>query len=203
MTQSKRPKRTRKSDRLLVPGATKTEIMCDHAIAPLDRLALEMDMIWGIDQLPERVSSEMASRYGAAMAHLNECIAEGDPEKCTAAVANCMRGLKAMDAEARASGATPATGEFWEYELESDDERPAFRFAIMRDGYEWQTAKAKRPDLEFYTLREVAIALRVHAKSKVVDAVRENFPAAEITNIKLTKPKPDYRNGGDDIGDLF
>ena len=50
--QTKRPRRERKADRLMSPDATKAQIECDYAIAPMDRLALEMDRKWGIDRLP-------------------------------------------------------------------------------------------------------------------------------------------------------
>jgi hypothetical protein len=102
--QTKRPRRERKADRLMSPDATKAQIECDYAIAPMDRLALEMDRKWGIDRLPELVTPEMATRYGQAMAHMNECIRLGDPAKCVAAANNCIRGLHAMDAEATKLG---------------------------------------------------------------------------------------------------
>ena len=196
MTQTNRPRRKKKADRLLNPGSSKDEIMCDYSIAPMDRLALEMDRKWGIDRLPEIVSPETAQRYGVAMAHLNECLESGDPEKCKAAAEGCMRGLQFMDAEATANGKPQAAGEFWEYELK-EGEQP-FRFAVMADPYEWQASKAQRPDLQFFTMREVALALREYAKSKMVTEAQKHFPQAEIVNIK-TRPPVDYANGGDDL----
>jgi hypothetical protein len=192
----KRPRRQRKSDRLLCPDATAKEIQCDYSIAPLDRLALVMDHKWGIDRLPELVSVEMAQRYGTAMAHLNDCIREADPAKCAAAAQNCMRGLNAMDAEATAAGQPQASGEYWEYELPATDGNPPFKFAIMRDGFEWRTAQAVRPDLEFYTMREAAIALQTYVRSPLLSEVKKQFPASEIIKIK---PPVDFAAGGDPI----
>lgn len=193
----KRPRRQRKGDRLINPDSTKAQIECDHAVSPFDRLALEMEMVWGIDQLPTLVPPEMARRYGAAVAHLNETIRESDTAACVAAVENCCRGLRTMDATAREAGAQPATGDFWEYELEAEPGREAFRFAVMRDSHEWQTSKAKRPDLEFYTLREVAIALQAVAGKFAVSEVKDKFPAAEIT--KVTVDPVNWDLGGDKI----
>lgn len=196
MAKSRAPRRKKKADRLLNPGSTTDQIKCDYALAPLDRLATEYELLWGIDRLPELVSVETAARYGAAMAHLNECIASDDPVLVAAAAENCIKGLRFMDAEARANGSEPATGEFWEYRLEADEYAPEFKLAIMRDGMEWQTAKAKRPELEFYTMREVAIALRFYAQNKLVMATKDTFPGAEIVKIsnprkivKISKPK--------------
>jgi hypothetical protein len=165
----------------------------------MDRLALEMDRKWGIDRLPEIVSVETAQKYGKAMAHLNECIREADPIKCAAAAQNCIRGLNAMDAEATAAGKQPASGEFWEYELPGMGGAPAFRFAIMADKAEWRTAQAERPDLQFYTMREVAIALQLKLNSPMVDALKDAFPGAEVQSVRPAKTKPpvDYANGGD------
>nr|WP_309504315.1 hypothetical protein [uncultured Roseovarius sp.] len=173
-----RPRRAQKGDRLLSPGARKDEIMCDYALAPFDRLATEMDMFWGIERLPELVSPETAQKYGAAIAHLNECIEQAKPDECRAAAENCIKGMQVMDAEARANGATPASGDYWEYEVDG------FRFAVMRDGREWQTASAARPDLRFFTLREVGVALQaLRLDNPIFAEVTKHFPKAQITSI--------------------
>ena len=162
----------------------------------MDHLAREMDAKWGIERLPELVSVATAQKYGVAMAHLNQCIQDSDPAKCAAAAQNCIRGLQAMDAEATAAGKQPASGEFWEYELPGSPE--PFRFAIMRDGAEWQAAKAKRPDLTFFSMREVATALQAKMNSPMIQEVKEHFPGATITRLK-PNPPVDYAAGGDAI----
>ncbi len=80
----KRPLRKKAADRLIHEQMAREQIMCDYAIAPLDRLAIEMDNKWGIDRLPEIVSPATAARYGAAMAHLNASIEKADPAECQA-----------------------------------------------------------------------------------------------------------------------
>lgn len=52
--QIKRPRRQRKGDRLLNPDARRAEIETDHAVAPFDRMAEQMDVfgftkVWGFD----------------------------------------------------------------------------------------------------------------------------------------------------------
>lgn len=181
--RTQRPRRERKGDRLLNPGSSKAQIECDYGIAPLDRLASEYDMKWGIDRLPELVTPELAARYGAAMAYLNECIDAQDPAKCVDAAGNCIRGLHAMDAEATRLGRTPATGDFWEFDMEG------FKFAILRDGVEWQTAKDARPDLKFYTLREVGVALKALSLDHPMFAeIKKTYPKAEISGIRERTP---------------
>ena len=186
--QNKRPRRERKGDRILNPDATKAQIECDYGIAPMDRLAEEMNVKWGIDRLPELVTPEMATRYGAAIAHLNDCIREQDPAKCAAAANNCIRGLHAMDAEATELGHQPASGDFWEYELEGENGQPPFRFGILKDDAGWKTAKSKRPDLEFYTMREAAIALRTKIKTAPIEAIKDAFPGASVVEHRPPTP---------------
>lgn len=199
MTQKRpsRPRRQKKSDRLLCPDATKNEIACDFGLAPFDRAALEMERKWGIDRLPELVSVETATRYGHAMADLNAAIEKSDPAAVTACANNCIKGLGVMDAEATARGAQPASGDFWEYRLEDGNPEP-FHFAIMADDKEWMQAKGKRPELMFFTMREVAIALQAYTANKLFAAVKEKFPQSEITSIKTREPV-DWAAGGDDV----
>lgn len=192
-----RPRRKKKSDRLLNPDATRDEIACDHAVAPFDRAALHYEKIWGIDRLPELVSPETAARYGYAMADLNAAIESCDPEAVAACVNNCIRGMEVMDAEATARGAEPARGDFWEYRLEDGNPEP-FHFAVIEDSAEWVQAKDKRPELQFFTMREVAIALQAYTASKLFAAVKEKFPQSEIVKI-TNKPKVDWKAGGDTI----
>lgn len=180
---TKRPRRQKKGDRLLSPGARRDEIETDHAVAPFDRMATRMDVRWGIDRLPSLVSPELAARYGAALAYLNECIAENDPAKTAAAVNNCLRGMEAMDAEATKLGQPQASGDYWEYDLDG------FKFGVLKDGAEWRTAQAARPDLKFYTMREIGVALKaVSLDNPMFAEIKKSFPKSEVTKIKPTTP---------------
>lgn len=197
MTSPQRPRRKRKSDRLLNPDSTKNEIACDHAVAPFDRKALEMERKWGIDVLPSLVSAETAVRYGHAIADLNAAIEKGEPAGVVACVNNCIKGMAVMDAEATTAGHHPAAGDFWEYRLEDGDPEP-FHFAVIPDNAEWMQTKNRRPELVLYTMREVAIALQAYTSNKLFAAVKEKFPKSQITKIKNREPL-DLKNGGDRI----
>lgn len=177
------PRRQKKGDRLLNPGARKEEIQCDYGVAPLDRVAREYDRKWGIDRLPELVSPETAEKYGYSIARLNEALEATDPEQCKAWAAVCIRGLHAMDAEAAKAGRLPASGKYLEHEHEG------FKFGVLFDGAEWQTAQAERPDLKFYTMQEVAVALKaVNLDNPLFAEAKRAFPKAEVTNIKMRTP---------------
>lgn len=184
--QSRRPVRQKKSDRLLHGDKQPDQIMSDFALAPLDRLALDMDRKWGIDMLPELVSAETAMKYGSAMTKLNLALRENDPAMVRERAEIAMRGLVAMDKEAQSLGAQRASTDVWEVDVDGEV------YGIMRDGRSWQTVKEQRPDLELVTLREVGIALQYWHQNRMVKSVKETFPDADFitTNKSLDDEIP-------------
>ena len=191
MNKPARPRRQGKGDRLLTPDASSAQIRCDHAIAPFDRAAREFDHQWGVDRLPELVSPATAERYGSAIAKLNAAVEAEDPELCAHKAAVCIRGLQAMDAEARAAGHKP-TADFWEFDLEG------FRIAILRETGDWTVVQRERPDIQaVYSMREVAVMLR---DLKSLNVVKAEFPGAEVKKITAKSlPKSFYEAGGDPL----
>lgn len=174
-----KPYRQNKVDRLINPGAKPHEIRCDYAVAPLDRVALDMDRKWGIDRLPSLVAPAMAEKYGAAMAHLNSAIDENDPAKVADAANNCMRGLAAMDAAATAAGHKPITPLVWEYELDGN------RFGVVQSSGDWPAVAVTHPGLTTYTLREVALALASYKNALPInESVKAAFPGAQISAVR-------------------
>ncbi len=164
-----------KFDRLLAPGATAAELRCDYAVAPYDHACREAERTWGIDRLPELVTPELAARYGAAMAHLNDCINEGDASKVAAAAANCVKGLAAMDAEARRLGHSPAPADVLQFVHEG------VRYGIIRRVEDWPPIAAAYPDLTLVSLIEVGNALAAYRQAPVAAAVHAAFPGAVVT----------------------
>lgn len=176
-----RPKREKKADRLLGHQASMQEIQCDYALAPFDRMARAMELKWGIGVLEELVPPEMAMKFGSAMAKLNEAINAGDPEMTAARAAVCMRGLEAMDREARGSGAAPASDDVWIVEADGH------QFGLMKDARAWQRVQDKHPDIELVSNREMVLALLQYKGSvarEALEIAKQSFPDAEITAIK-------------------
>lgn len=171
-----RPQRHKKGDRLTYPGASAEEVRCDYALAPFDRAALDSERVWGIDRLPGLVSPELAERYGRAIAHLNDRIAAHDPEGTAAAATNCVRGLAAMDAAARAAGHAPAPADVWQVEVGGKI------CGIIREAGDWPTVEAATAGLRLYTLHEVAIAL--DALGQAVAAAKDAFPGATVAAVR-------------------
>lgn len=184
---TKPPLRKPKFDRLMNPGASAAELRCDYAVAPFDRVALDMERLWGIDRLPELVSPELAERFGRAMAHLNDCMNNEDPTATAAAAENCIRGLKALDAEARRLGHQPVTPEVWFVEQDG------YRFGIIRDVTEWPPVAAAHPGVTLYTLKEVATALLAHRSAlPAIDAVKAAWPGTQIAAVRQRSETEEY-----------
>lgn len=186
MTQKpKRPTRQKRGDYLIDRDATQTEIQCDKAVAVMDRLATQFDKKWGVDRLPELVSIETAQKYGSAMHKLNTALASKDPAEVAKRAQVCMRGLAAMDREAEAAGQPQASAEYWEYDIDG------FVFAVMKDEAHWMACQEARPDLRFFTMREIGVALKaLRIDNPIFAEVKKHFPQAQIDSIaERAKPQ--------------
>jgi hypothetical protein len=181
---TKKPTRKRKSDRLIHPNTRHEEIQCDFALAPFDRMAVEMDKKWGVDVLVELVSPETAAKYGSAMAKLNAAIEAHDPAMVAARAAVCMRGMQAMDAEATAAGKQPASDDVWILAFNGK------QVGLLKDGRAWRQVQAKHPDLQLITENDVILALEAMEASslgKMKQMIQDGFPQAEVTGFKFKK----------------
>jgi len=189
-----RPRRTKKSDRLLAYDAKNEERQCDYGIAPFDRLATKMENKWGIDRLPELVSPDTAARYGRLMADLMDAMGRADAAEVSRLAQIGIRALHKMDEEATAAGHT-TDPEIWEMEVDG------FRFCIIRDNRQWPELKKQRPDLVFYTEREVALALKAFGEVGIIEATKKAFPGAEVQKVTPIKEVDHdfWEKGGDEI----
>ena len=153
MTYRTSIKRRRQGDRLLTPDGPPVLAACDYAVAPFDRAALDADQTWGQDRLPELVSPETAARYGAALGKLNAAIRSNDEAEVIARVNVCIRGLAAMDKEARERGHKPLSPTYWQGVINGR------RVAIVREPGDWPVVARELPGASIYTLDEALRAL--------------------------------------------
>ena len=179
---ARRPRRQKLGGSLVTPDARAEQIACDHAVAPFDRRATEAERTWGIDRLPELVSPETAAKYGSALAKLNAAINASAPDECAARAAVCIRGLAAMDAEARAAGHTPMPSGFWMYEQDGD------QIIVAQDVRDWPLIEAMHPGVAIFSMREVFNALEAYGQTVV--AVKRHFPGAEVKSVKPIDKEP-------------
>lgn len=176
MTKHNARQFARRRDPLVHPGATSDEMAIGNALAPFDRAVRETERTWGIDRLPELVSPESAAKWGSAVGKLNAAIEAGDLADVTARVGVCLRGLAALDAEARAAGHQPIKAEAWEITVDG------VTCAILKDDAAWPKYAETRPGVRVYSLREVSHALAAYGG--MVAAVKDNFPGARVTAVR-------------------
>jgi len=176
-----KPRRERKSDRIIHPGASATQIKCDYALAPFDKIARDMDHKWGIDRLVELVPTDVAAKYGSAMAKLNAAIDAQDSDEVSIRASVCIRGMQAMDQIASQTHGEPPTAQVWVVEADG------VSFGLMRDPRAWQRAQEAYPKLELITEREMVLALTMYRCSlskEMIDAAKAAFPGAEVIEIR-------------------
>lgn len=181
-----KPLRQRKHDRLLnVSDTTRDEMAVDHAVAPFDRAVRESDRIWGTDRLPELVSPETAAKYGRTVSSLNAAITANDAERVADRAAACIRGLAAMDAEARSAGHQPLRSGVIVGDLDG------WRFGILPDMEMWTVAEQEHPGLPCYSLREIGLLIRAaEGNHPLMEAARQAFPGSEIVAIRPQRSGP-------------
>lgn len=179
--------RERKSDGLLGGSPSPAELRIDYLLAPLDRARRECNARWGIERIFELVPYDMLDRFASASSRLSKAVDERDIDEVKERVSILLRGYAALDAAALEAGHIPGDLAFWEYELED-----GFRFAIIPDVEDWPKMAAARPDLKFFTMREIANLLRDLEASPTFRAARAAFPGAEISGIvpRSTPPVP-------------
>lgn len=193
MTSQPRPKRQRKSDRLLAPGATRQQIECDFAIAGFDEAARMMERKWGIDRLPAIVSAETAAKYGRAIGMLNEAIEAENVAEVIRIAAACQRALAVLDAEATEAGHQPVAAKFVQCEYDGAI------FTIVQDIADLETYQKSENEIVF-TAREFAVAMKaLKLDGGLVAAVKEQFPQAQLADIHSRLPEDFWQNGGDPI----
>ena len=181
-------------DRLLAPGATPQEIAADYATKPFDLVARQMEARWGIDRLIELQDPAIAQKFGQRIAELNEALNAGNPEEAARISAICIANLRRMDELATAAGHQPMPPEVWEIDLDGE------RVTILRDGNLWPVLRAIRgDDAKFYTLREIAVALRDLKQGGWIDRIKANFPGAEMTAIRRREPETEIEKSLDDV----
>jgi len=189
---TRRPRRQKKADTLLHPGASEAAIRCDFATGPFDEEARRMDETWGVDRLPQLVPQDVADKYARALAALNKAIRDEDPERTAWAAQNCVKGMRKMHEIAEKAGHEKATGDIVEYEHEG------WKFGILKDERQWPQAVKKYPHLDIVTLREVAVALDWH-KHALVREAKKQFPQSEVVAIREPLGNDFYKEGGDEI----
>ena len=180
-------------DRLLAPAASAGEIAAEYATKPFDVVAREMEAKWGVDRLVGLQTPEVAAKFGARMGQLNDAINAGDPTTTAELATICIANLRRMDQLAIEAGHKPMPPEVWEFDLDGE------RFTILRDGDMWPVLREIRGEgVKFYTLREVANAIKAKLDGDWIGVIKREWPGAEVNAIRRTQPETEIERAIDD-----
>lgn len=185
-------RRARKPDRLTNPEHIGvTSIMAKHrSLEPVDKIAAEMEMKWGVDRLPSLVSPDMAAKFGSAEAKLDKAIDDDDQEAVTKRANVMWRAWIALDKEAERLGAKPIDISkivFWR----SDAGQP---YAIFKDNAEALAfAKSgKGEGIRYYTLAEISRLIeKWEDQAPFAREAKKEFGGAEIMSVTPTAREMD------------
>lgn len=173
------------------PGMSEAESKAwQAATAVLDRVAADVERRWGVGRLETLVGPELAAKFALAKEQCDEAISAGDLELATQKAAAVMRGYPVLEAEARARGHTESdTGVVWTVAT------PGHAYAICLHTADCGAVAAKFPDHAAISVLELLRLLEATQAGRIVVGAKETFPGARVTEIKPTKPAPDWSTG--------
>jgi hypothetical protein len=155
----------------------------DAVLAPLNRVADEIERKWGFDRLPTLVPEDMALRFASAKEKLSEAIAANDVTRIKERAEIMRRGWEKLDETATAAGHEPwAQTDVWE------GRRPDGKvFLIAKDK---TTAVLANRDTAYgvWTVQEIGMLLQQFDPDGFTQAIKEEFQG-ELVSITKEKPK--------------
>lgn len=156
--------------------------LVDTLLAPLNRVATELEEKWGMDRLPGLVDEDLAARFASAAQKLDEAVASKDQERIKERAEIMRRGWLKLDEAAEAAG-----HEAWQQPDVWEGRRPDGKtFLVVKDK---ATAVAANRDrgLGVWTLEEIGRLLENFDKDGFTQALKEEF-GAELVAINGKEP---------------
>jgi len=150
------------------------------AMRPVDAIASEMELRWGVGRLETLVTPETAAKFESARAKLDVAIFNKDPELVTQRAGVMVRGWKALEAEALRLGHKPAPPELWYAKAPEEYGLDEMQFVIAKDN---SAATLAQTDLPVYTVTEVARIIRLWRSQSDVSKVKNIFAGAEVVRM--------------------
>ena len=156
------------------------------AITELDACVVGYEKRFGIDRLPELVSTETQVKYWRQVDKLDAAIDSDDADMVIKYASGMQRAFKAMESEARDRGHDELKGEWFECATKDG------RIVIVASSFaESHKAARERPDALVYAIDEVATIICKDEASRFVNAVKDVFPVATVESVRQVKDKCD------------
>jgi hypothetical protein len=163
-------------------GSDRVAQKIQAAITELDVCVVGYERRWGVDRLPELVSTETQVKYWRQVDKLDAAIEANDVDLVTKYAAGMMRAYAAMQNEARDRGHDELKGTWYECET------PDGRVLIVAPSFEESHKAAReRTGCIVYAMQEVAAIVCRDEAGRFANAVKEVFPAATVEVVRQTK----------------
>jgi hypothetical protein len=150
------------------------------AMRPVDAIASEMELRWGVGKLETLVTPETAAKFESARAKLDVAIFNKDPDLVIQRAGVMVRGWKALEAEALRLGHKPAPPELWYAKAPEEYGLDEMQFVIAKDN---SAATLAQTELPVYTVTEVARIIRLWRSQSDVSKVKSIFAGAEVVRM--------------------
>lgn len=145
------------------------------ALAPLDKVAAEMEAKWGAGRLPRLVPTDMATKFGQAAEKLNQAIRSNDPETISHRAQVMIRGWQALDAYAEATGQSTMPRGTWSLTWEG---KP-YTVVLDRADADAAARHSGHPETVL-TIQELLLAWSQWAPSQMTETIKGAFPGATV-----------------------
>ena len=155
------------------PGTT---ISAQVAIGEADRLASEMEQVWGVGRLRLLVSPHLREKFDRQRYLFNRAIWHGDIEAVRTQSARMVAAWGALDRAAVDADESSLSPEVWEVRLEDGSVA-----AIVRSPEEAHAVVASGRKLAVYTLDEIGRILSHHS---AVTEAKLAFPGATVEAVR-------------------
>tara|TARA_R110000765_G_scaffold384514_1_gene476217 strand:- start:444 stop:1022 length:579 start_codon:yes stop_codon:yes gene_type:complete len=147
------------------------------AMRPVDAIAAEIELRWGVAKLETLVSTETAAKFESARAKLDVALHNKDVQLVIQRAAVMQRGWKALEAEAIRLGHKPSPPELWHATAPDEYGEQELQIVIAKDN---SAATLAHTDLQVYTVTEIARIVRSWQSQSLVHDVKNVFPGAEF-----------------------
>jgi len=160
----------------------------DAALAPLDRLAREMEGAWGYRRLQSLASPDLAVKFESARQKLDEAIKAQDADAVAKRAEILMRGWQALAKAAGEQGHTPLGEGIWQ----AKSGGRTYTVVLVREDADAPALSAAEPDT-VVSVEELLVCWRNRYESTGVAKAKDAFAGASVTDERPRRPLP--RNG--------
>lgn len=178
----RREKKKSTGDNVEVPDmynhAGKSQII-NAALRPLDAVARDAEVRWGIGKLESLADPELAARFEQARVRLDTALRGDDVNAVVERCKDMIKGWKILEKRVSAAGHKPREFRVWYQKGDAGQ-----KYAFIQDMADAQFVDS---DAIAYSLEEMARLL--DDRFQTINKVKELWPGAKVENVKSKQKK--------------